>query len=291
MALPNAISGRADEVAKLVISKAQDIESLNSYLRRIAGMINHFPPSPAVIDRLVASDPRLRKRLMDSLKSYVHEDRRNPFVQLVQFSDHFEDIEIAEMTLVLVIDELHRSVFKGSGYLAGELSKHAVACAAATKYMAQKNNLPSQHGFVAGLIYRLGIPLIASYDSSSFGRCVAHLPGSPVSIESMEQSMLNTDHHLVSYEFSYVYNLVDWLLEIYRPDVTVNLIKKFLPFAGGLAYRLGYDLGMGNRPEHPTLDQLGAFSVPIDEDDIRAKMRSAVDEFLRLAEPKPEEYA
>jgi len=277
------MDGGSARLEAQIVHSAQLNETLDRLMGRLSGVVRHYPPSPVVLDRFVCCDADLKKNLLDSVREFVEEDPRNPFESSVDVLTVWGQIEVAELTLVLLLDQIHSSVFPGSGYLSRELTKHAYATAVGMKWFAERNGTDLNEAFAYGLLCRIGICALAAAEPSEYARCIMNLPGTQVQLQAIERSILGTNQFLVGHEYATAYQWPEWMLEAMDHSGPPNDLRSMSFFCSHVAHKLGFDMGLATTANPILPRHLRGLDLVIEElPMMRAAILKEVEKFLRF---------
>ncbi|MBL8087301.1 MAG: HDOD domain-containing protein [Chthonomonas sp.] len=272
----------AREHLRAVLQKLDANADLDHLIHRLVGVVNHYVPSPVVLDRFVCVDPALKLKLLNSVREFVIEDPRRPFESAADIIEIYGDRHVAELTVIMLVDQIHSSVFKGSGYLSRELTKHAVASAATMRWLAKRHGEDEDQWFLYGMCWRIGIPVLCNYDAGTYAKCVSNLMGTGVQLHAAELSMFRLNHRQVTHAIFGERAFPEFMIAAADPDSIPSRLKRHAAFASHAAHKLGFDMGLATvanpiLPHHLQQAEIDVSDLGL----IRSAVLDAVSDFQR----------
>lgn len=267
-----------------VVRTAQKSLNLDRLYGRLLGMITHYPPSSVVLDRFVCVDPELMEMVLSTVRVFHEEDPRNPTTTTEQAIEALGATRVAEMTMIILIDQVFSEVFRGSGYLSREMTKHAVGVATLMKHLSERHEEDPDRAWLFGLCFRLGIPMMGQAAPEAYARCFSRLPGSQIQLHNAEKAIFGFDHRDVLFELVKSYNFPEWFIEAADPDGLPLFLKACAPIASHVTHKLGYDMGLATSSNHLRPRHIETAKIDMDElPEIRTKILEAVQEVQKYA--------
>jgi HD-like signal output (HDOD) protein len=259
---------------------AQNNAALDHLLTRLSGVLGHYPPSPVVLDRFICSDPKLKERILRAVHQFATPDREHPLDTIADCMEVMSDSVVTEIAMVMILDQINAEVFKGSGFLSREMTKHAVATAAVLKWLAQRQGTDADIAFIHGMLYRIGIPVLCNWNPLNYAQAIAKIPGTSVQLVDAERSIMTIDHFMAGTEMAIVYEFPHWFQEELDPTRLPTPTRRNVAFASTVAHKLGYDMGLANRGPDLTPKMLQAAKMEQDElPELRHYVMRAVRDF------------
>jgi hypothetical protein len=267
-----------------MVRAAQKSLDLDRLYGRLVGMITHYPPSSVVLDRFVCVDPDLHAMVVDTAKVFIQEDPRNPITTTEQCIEALGATRVAEMTMIILIDQVFSEVFRGSGYLSREMTKHAVGVATLMKFLCERHEENPDRAWLFGICFRLGIPIMGQAAPEAYARCFSRLPGSQIQLHNAEKAVFGFDHRDVLHEMAKAYHFPEWFVEASDPDGLPIFLKACAPISSHITHKLGYDMGLATGSNHLRPRHIEIAKIDSDElSTVRTLVLEAVQEVQRYA--------
>lgn len=248
MAVARTLSdGTPMPIPMQAVYAACDRFEVDQLMARLASLVANFPPSGVVIDRFVCQDPDLRQRLLKTASRFLSTDADIDFRRLADVAAAADPKDLAYWATILVIDKMHNTVFRGSGYLSHQITRAAVALAYAMRSLARLQRGDEDQAFLFGLINRIGVPVLYEYSPHRYASCIASLPGTTIQLIDAERGATGTDHIAVLAAICERFHFPDWIGRAIHPQALSTPLRKSAAFASLFIHQQGYDMGMANK--------------------------------------------
>lgn len=278
-----AVQKRFEEELEIkhIVKQAFHAGRLDNLYGRLSGLAKHFPPSPVILDRFISQDGELKSMVIEGVKTLYPMAREERMATIREAMDYCEPAIMSEMAAIMIVEQIFSETFKGSGYLSYEMTKHCVAVAESTRFIMKRQGGDPDHAFLFGLMFRLGVPILATFSSEAYAKCIAHLPGSAGLIEDIERGGFHGHNQFdVLYEAARTQDFPDWFTVAFSPQALSSPLLRAGILSCRIAHKAGFDMGLANVASELLPRELNSAKISFEDlDDLTHEMKGQVEFF------------
>ncbi|MBS3908396.1 MAG: HDOD domain-containing protein [Actinobacteria bacterium] len=238
------------EVAQKILKEIRDLPPFSAIANRALKLTNDPRASAVDISRVISYDPAFTARVLRMANSaYYGFARKVTTVSEAIVILGYETLK--SVVLALTLQKFYDNEVRGYGLEKGDMWKHSVGCALASRLLATQIKYPAvEEAFVAGLLHDVGKVILNEYVRDEIDEIIELAGSQGLSFAEAEKRVLGFDHQDIGSKVAEKWNFNDTVVEAIRCHHRPERAKKepeltaIVHVADFICLSLG--LGIGN---------------------------------------------
>jgi len=214
------------EVMQRILKEVKDLPPFSAIANRALKLTNDPRSSAIDISRVISYDPAFTARVLRMANSaYYGFTRKVTTVSEAIVILGYETLK--SVVLALTLQKFYDREVAGYGLEKGELWKHSVGCALASRLIASQVKYPSiEEAFVAGLLHDVGKVILNQFVKEEIRKIIELSGTQGLSFAEAEKKVLGFDHQDIGSKVADKWNFNDKIVEAIRCHHKPDRAKK-----------------------------------------------------------------